>query len=282
MYQIDWDNMSSSDWEDVHERGERLKWLNEAYGFPFPSPVDLDHGACKAVYLDICEHRNYWFEELFHPHEADDIPSNLERALVVLTSLADSYNRRDKNQKALDICNDLIKPAVECFRVQALKNTKFKFEHDHKDRFYFRQYAYYAAMYNAASVLADRTHTMEAYRKAVELEIQYPNAIKSNIMLSLVTQVGIVRKPVSLKKFRTKVSDESIWKVIQAAKAMRDSVWKTGDLSIMCPICATTKDLRLCSGCRQVSFCCREHQVEYWPRHKNDCRAAQARKKSAK
>ncbi|KAJ7138452.1 hypothetical protein C8R43DRAFT_1238746 [Mycena crocata] len=31
--------------------------------------------------------------------------------------------------------------------------------------------------------------------------------------------------------------------------------------------------LFLCSGCRSVRFCCREHQVSFWPIHKDFCKA---------
>lgn len=46
----------------------------------------------------------------------------------------------------------------------------------------------------------------------------------------------------------------------------------------ICAVCDITASLKLCSGCREIAFCSREHQLEYWPKHKAACKAAQKRK----
>ena len=46
-----------------------------------------------------------------------------------------------------------------------------------------------------------------------------------------------------------------------------------------CPVCDVTAGLSLCSGCKSIAFCCRAHQIEYWPKHKAECRAKQTKKK---
>lgn len=47
-----------------------------------------------------------------------------------------------------------------------------------------------------------------------------------------------------------------------------------------CAVCGVTVALKLCSGCRSVAFCCREHQVQHWPSHKAICRQVQKRNQS--
>lgn len=47
-----------------------------------------------------------------------------------------------------------------------------------------------------------------------------------------------------------------------------------GQLQKRCGHCkvATSKPLSLCSGCRAVRYCCREHQSAHWPEHKENCK----------
>lgn len=49
-----------------------------------------------------------------------------------------------------------------------------------------------------------------------------------------------------------------------------------------CALCGITAALKLCSGCKGVAFCCRNHQTEYWPKHKKACLAAQKKAKTQK
>lgn len=42
-----------------------------------------------------------------------------------------------------------------------------------------------------------------------------------------------------------------------------------------CAVCGVTVGLKTCSARRSISFCCREHQVQYWPQHKAECKAIQ-------
>eukprot|EP00928_Gymnodinium_smaydae_P011556 TRINITY_DN14249_c0_g3_i1.p1 TRINITY_DN14249_c0_g3~~TRINITY_DN14249_c0_g3_i1.p1 ORF type:complete len:638 (+),score=71.16 TRINITY_DN14249_c0_g3_i1:57-1970(+) len=39
-----------------------------------------------------------------------------------------------------------------------------------------------------------------------------------------------------------------------------------------CAVCSETRNLQKCSGCKQVYYCCREHQQSHWPEHKSSCR----------
>ena len=43
-----------------------------------------------------------------------------------------------------------------------------------------------------------------------------------------------------------------------------------------------TKDKGLCSGCKEVHYCCKEHQKEDWKRHKKGCKAKEQRKRCTK
>jgi hypothetical protein len=44
-----------------------------------------------------------------------------------------------------------------------------------------------------------------------------------------------------------------------------------------CAWCGTQlPKLQKCSRCRKVGYCCKEHQVEHWPTHKQQCAAASA------
>ena len=46
-----------------------------------------------------------------------------------------------------------------------------------------------------------------------------------------------------------------------------------------CAVCGVTASLKLCSGCKSVAFCCRGHQVDFWPEHKAACLALQKKLK---
>jgi hypothetical protein len=37
---------------------------------------------------------------------------------------------------------------------------------------------------------------------------------------------------------------------------------------------ATRQQFKLCSACKTVAYCCREHQAAHWPAHKAACKAA--------
>jgi len=39
-----------------------------------------------------------------------------------------------------------------------------------------------------------------------------------------------------------------------------------------CAVCDVTMALKVCGGCNSIAFCSREHQLEYWPKHKKECR----------
>lgn len=36
-------------------------------------------------------------------------------------------------------------------------------------------------------------------------------------------------------------------------------------------ICMTTKAALKCSRCREAIYCCKDHQIQDWPRHKVEC-----------
>ncbi len=39
----------------------------------------------------------------------------------------------------------------------------------------------------------------------------------------------------------------------------------------ICVVCGE-RGLQLCSGCRAVHYCCKDHQKSHWPDHKLNCR----------
>lgn len=43
----------------------------------------------------------------------------------------------------------------------------------------------------------------------------------------------------------------------------------------ICAVCGVSVALKLCAGCQGIAFCSREHQLQYWPQHKKECKAAQ-------
>ena len=43
-------------------------------------------------------------------------------------------------------------------------------------------------------------------------------------------------------------------------------------LEHICALCPKTNNLKLCSRCQQVFYCCREHQISDWKIHKLDCK----------
>lgn len=44
------------------------------------------------------------------------------------------------------------------------------------------------------------------------------------------------------------------------------------DPTKFCAVCNVTVALKICSGCKSVAFCGREHQLQFWPQHKADCK----------
>jgi hypothetical protein len=47
----------------------------------------------------------------------------------------------------------------------------------------------------------------------------------------------------------------------------------------VCAVCGVTAALSVCSGCHNIAFCSRAHQLEYWPKHKAACKFAQKKAK---
>ena len=39
-----------------------------------------------------------------------------------------------------------------------------------------------------------------------------------------------------------------------------------------CAVCGVTAGLKLCSRCKSVAFCSREHMEQFWPQHKKECK----------
>jgi MYND finger len=56
---------------------------------------------------------------------------------------------------------------------------------------------------------------------------------------------------------------------------------KTKNPKGMCAICGVTAALQLCSGCGQIAYCGREHQLQHWKEHKSECKMAQTTKKNS-
>jgi len=52
---------------------------------------------------------------------------------------------------------------------------------------------------------------------------------------------------------------------------------KVTDPRKYCAVCGVTAGLMICSGCSAIAFCGRDHQLQYWPRHKAACKAAQGK-----
>jgi hypothetical protein len=72
VFEYDFENMISSDWEELNLCSDRLDVLNEAYGIGkkgFPTDLDMNVAACKALFQDIEQNKEFWFLELFHPLE---------------------------------------------------------------------------------------------------------------------------------------------------------------------------------------------------------------------
>lgn len=44
-----------------------------------------------------------------------------------------------------------------------------------------------------------------------------------------------------------------------------------------CAVCDVTVGLLVCSSCKSIAFCCREHQLEFWPQHKAECKEIRKR-----
>ena len=277
-YLLDWKNMSKQDWEEVGRTGDRLTSLNECYGLPFPQ--DPDHAKCKAFYKDLLEHNDFWMQEIFHPLECDKGPySHCERALLSLIGgMLRYYWRREQLEKALDVL-EVSDRVFECFRKQVFEQTVINTTGKRK-AFPARAYQYHAMRYNITSLVDERRETcLESFRTCCEIEMTHPNAIGGRTdMVQLLTETGIVRTTPTVKILKKRVTDDQIYAAIVHARKMREIFHRSKVLlDRFCPLCSSSENLMQCGGCRQVSFCCRQHQVEFWPKHKKACRAAQAK-----
>jgi hypothetical protein len=58
---------------------------------------------------------------------------------------------------------------------------------------------------------------------------------------------------------------------------------KKAVLDAGCAVCGKHEEIRLCGRCGGAAYCGRDHQLEYWPGHKADCKrlAPRKNKKSA-
>lgn len=134
-YEMDWDNMSPSDWEIIEKRGERLGFINEAYG---GSPATFRHGNLtnelrysmpteetgRKLFEDMVAHENEWMNDIFNPLEADKIPSNCERTVIALTYYADILLQQERHQEAGPVI-DMCKKSLAKLYVQYYENPKF-------------------------------------------------------------------------------------------------------------------------------------------------------------
>jgi hypothetical protein len=42
-----------------------------------------------------------------------------------------------------------------------------------------------------------------------------------------------------------------------------------------CAVCKSSTDLKKCANCKQISYCCKDHQVSHWSSHKKECKKAE-------
>jgi hypothetical protein len=57
---------------------------------------------------------------------------------------------------------------------------------------------------------------------------------------------------------------------------------KPKDRTKYCAVCGVTVALKLCGGCGLIAFCSREHQMENWPSHRQECKRASKSKPQKK
>jgi uncharacterized UBP type Zn finger protein len=106
---------------------------------------------------------------------------------------------------------------------------------------------------------ASRRSLKEALRQRLEkpglesLQNRSQNFVASGLMATIPSEAG--------------GSDPKVLKKIKNPKGM-------------CAICGVTAALQMCSGCGQIAYCGREHQLQHWKEHKTDCKTAQAAKKN--
>ncbi|KAL7498319.1 hypothetical protein ACHAWT_007647 [Skeletonema menzelii] len=311
-FEYDFGNMTAADWEEFAITSERLEFLNEAYGIGmtgFPNDAEMNLKACKDLFQDIKDHKDIWFNELFHPLECHREPSNCSRAIIALNFLSKIYYRQNNYKKALAV-SDMVTDIVECSRIQVFESRMFSFSKEAKQTFRSLEYSYHLNRYNAASMLGIRDKTVESYRMCAELELA--QVAKGTQFISLLSGSG---GGLTISRLRNDVSDDDIWaRISMCAKFAKAATPQNMDFTRMCPICASRSNLKLCpcgtaaycsfehryihwethkrhckcahcgvssnklklcSGCHEKAFCCREHQVKFWPKHKKECKAAQ-------
>ena len=90
------------------------------------------------------------------------------------------------------------------------------------------------------------------------------------------------------KLFKTNKSAENLFMknitdiLDKQPDVVKKEPFKKGEVVVMkpfwadgrkCIICMSEENLHLCSKCRSVNYCCKEHQKQDWPYHKTICKA---------
>lgn len=309
-YEYDFDNMTPADWEELQLSTDRLAFLNEAYGMGekgFPQYYEMDMNACRQLRDDIEQHRDFWFQEIFHPCEADKNPTHVERAVIALEALSSHYYRKRKYEKALDVSVLLI-DVLECYRVLVFENPLFRIGQENKTRYRFREYSAHSRRYNAASMLGKKEMTVESFRRCAELELAgllngeaeatfiellkpeylqisnlFHGAPSSSSFTEILEGTGVEKveevmasmnaaPPLTIARLRNEITDDEIWTVVsRAAQTAKKVAEGKFDFSVACPVCASRENLRLCS-CGKVAYCSPAHQYVHFQQHKETCK----------
>jgi hypothetical protein len=297
MFEYDFENMTSSDWEESSEEiklcSDRLDFLNEAYGIGetgFPTDLDINSNACRALFRDIQQNKEFWFRELFHPLECHQQPSNCERAAIALKFLSKLYFQKKKYNLSLSVLNTLDE-VMECLRIQVFENRLITHTKKVKQRYRELEYNHHICRYNTTSFLGIRDKAVESCRRCAELELA--NAVNPFGKFVEILQ-PLSSSPPAFAKFAspqtldfTKLcpicgtgDDLTMCPCGSAAYCSVEhkfTHWEEHKKYCKCGCCGSTKKLELCTGCLQMAFCGDECQKKFWPKHKAGCKRGQKR-----
>lgn len=282
-FEYDWDNMKSEDWEELEISRPRLEVLTDAYRFRHeggllrgPNVMNVD--ACRNLFNDMKDHREFWLEEIFHPEEADKDPPHVEKAALALFCLSFFYFNREKYEKVLSVV-DLLSDVMECFRVLIFENPTFDIAKEHKIRYRSREFDYHLHRFHASSMLGKRDMAVESFRRCTELELaeQVESRHFVKFLSANCSGPGIPHlTPITVATLRNEITDDHLWRVIPSATATsirRVMSKNNATVTTLCSSCTSSENLHLCS-CGTVAYCSVDQQFWHWYWHRKKCKCA--------
>ena len=104
------------------------------------------------------------------------------------------------------------------------------------------------------------------------LNVEVRGKLNATLASPLAFDSGQERHKLTNHDYKTGLVSENVQKCSISPETQKDP-------TKCCAICGVTVVLKACSGCISIAFCSREHQLQYWPKHKKDCERIQSQRR---